>query len=446
MSLHGAISTLSARTLGKKSFLLSGLLLGLLLLSLPSFAQLNLGRILGAIVDQSGGIVAGATVTVTDEGRGVSRTLTADSTGSYAAPGLTPGTYTVSASAAGFQIVERKGISVGVGQDVRIDLTLVPGAQTQTITVTEELPMLNTTNSQLGGALEPHVLEDLPVSGRNFLYLVQLKPGVLMKQTGGQNVFTIAGSGIDDTNFLIDGVTDFNLFGGPGNIVGGTQLGADNATILPLDSIQEMNVVMNPKAEYGDRFGGDINVGLKSGTNAMHGTAYAFGRDGAWNAKNPFLGASLPKAPMAMEQFGASLGGPIKKNKLFYFMNYEGQRYSVGSPKTSQEPTTASGAGPGNSIPDAIFDILHNPANANRVPSALSLNLAGCQGLVPTGSVTAAGVLSAAQIALLQSETVGAVGLWLQCSEWRIRKFRSRPEPGAGPDWYRLFRQLDHQV
>jgi carboxypeptidase family protein len=385
--------------------LFSLVVLGSFPFSVPAFAQLNLGRIVGVVTDQTGGVIAGATVTVIDEGRGVSRPLVSDGAGQYAAPGLTPGTYTVRGEAPGFQGAEHKNIAVGVGEDIRVDLTLMPGAQTQTITVTEELPMVNTTNAQLGGTLDARLVDELPVNGRNFMYLVQYKPGVLMKQTGGQNVFTIGGSGIDDTNFLIDGLTDFNLFGGPGNIVGGTQLGADQATILPLDSIQEMNVVMNPKAEYGDRFGGDINVGLKSGTNSIHGTAYAFGRDDALNAKNPFLSSALPKAPMAMEQFGASLGGPIMQNKLFYFANYEGQRYYVGNPKIAQEPTTTTGPGSGNSIPDAIFDVLHNPANTTKIPSALSLNIAGCQGLVPTGAVTPAGILSAAQVAALQSES-----------------------------------------
>jgi hypothetical protein len=312
MNLSDTVSRQAIWVCPTKLFSLA--VLGSFLFSVPAFAQVNLGRILGAITDQTGGVIAGANVTVIDEGRGVSRPLVSDGAGEYAAPGLTPGTYTVRAEAPGFQVAEHKGIAVGVGEDSRVDLTLQPGAQTQTITVTEELPMVNTTNAQLGGTLDARLVDELPVNGRNFMYLVQYKPGVLMKQTGGQNVFTIGGSGIDDTNFLIDGVTDFNLFGGPGNIVGGTQLGADQATILPLDSIQEMNVVMNPKAEYGDRFGGDINVGLKSGTNSMHGTAYAFGRDDALNAKNPFLSSALPKAPMAMEQFGASLGGPIVQN------------------------------------------------------------------------------------------------------------------------------------
>ncbi len=405
MSTGDAISQQLVGVCRRKIFSTTAVVLGLLVVGLPGFAQLNLGRILGGVTDQSGGAVAGATVTVIDEGRGLSRALVSDGAGEYAAPSLTPGMYTVRAEAPGFQAAEHRGISVGVGEDIRVDLTLQPGAQTQTITVTEGSPMVNTTNAQLGGTLDTRVVDEIPVNGRNFLYLVQYKPGVLMKQTGGQNVFTIGGSGIDDTNFLLDGISDFNLFGGPGNIVGGTQLGADDATILPLDSIQEMNIVMNPKAEYGDRFGGDINVGLKSGTNNLHGTAYAFGRDTSLNAKNPFLPPTLPKAPMAMEQFGASLGGPIKKNKLFYFMNYEGQRYSVGSPKIAQEPTTASGAGAGSSIPDAVFDILHNGANTTRIPSALSLNLAGCQGLVPAGSVTSAGILSAAQVAVLKSET-----------------------------------------
>ena len=382
-----------------------GLGLGLLILCLPSFAQLNLGRIFGGISDQTGGAVVGATVTVIDETRGVSRPLISDGAGEYAAPNLTPGPYTVRAEAPGFKVAEHSGVVVGVGADIRVDLTLQPGAQTQTVTVTGDLPMVNTTNAELGGTVENQTLDQIPINGRNYSYLLQTRPGVLMKQGGGQNVWTTNGTGINDTNSMLDGVTDFSLFDGTPNIVGGTRLGADESNILPVDAIQEVSIVMNPKAEYGNRICDQINIGLKSGTNDWHGTAIAFGRDAALNAKNPFLPAALPKAPLAMEQYGASLGGPIKKNKIFYFMDYEGQRFSVGTPKIVQEPTTVSGSGASGSIPDAVFDILHNPANATRIPSALSLNLAGCQGLVPAGSVTPAGQLSPAQVAVLKSES-----------------------------------------
>jgi hypothetical protein len=136
---------------------------------------------------------------------------------------------------------------------------------------------------------------------------------------------------------------------------------------------------------------------LKSGTNDIHGTAYAYGRDQDMDAKNPYLPPSLPRATDNLEQFGASIGGPIKKNKIFYFGNYEGQRFIVGSPKVIQVPTTSSAAGlsDANSFPLAIFDIFHNAANtAHLQPSQLSLNLAGCNQSIAAMQAAA----SAAQI------------------------------------------------
>ena len=131
-----------------------GVGLGLLLFCVPVFAQLNLGRIYGGITDQTGGAIAGATVTVIDVDRGVNRPLTTDSAGEYNASSLTPGTYTVRAEAKGFQTIQRENVLLGVGEEVRVDLSVRPGEQTQVITVTESIPMVNTTSSELGGHIE----------------------------------------------------------------------------------------------------------------------------------------------------------------------------------------------------------------------------------------------------------------------------------------------------
>jgi hypothetical protein len=397
----------SAGFRGRKSISLLVAGLVLVFLCLPAFAQINLGRIFGAITDQTGGAIVGATVTITDVARGVSRPLITDGAGEYSAPSLIPGTYTVRAEAKGFKVLERKDIDVGVGKDVRVDLTLQPGEQSQTVTVTGELPLVNTADAQLGGTLDNTSVEELPVNGRNYQYLLGFRPGLFMQPTGGQSPFISNGTRGGDAVFLIDGVMDDNLFSGT-SIVGGASLpgGPDQVNILPLDAIQEVDIVENPKAEFGNKDGAQVNVGLKSGTNSIHGTAYAFGRDTGLNAKNPYLLSTEPKAPLALEQFGASIGGPIKKDRVFYFANYEGQRFTVGTPRLVNEPTTATGAGSGSSIPDAIFDILHNGGNTAAIPpSALSLNLAGCAGLVPAGSVGANGFFTPAQITALAAET-----------------------------------------
>ncbi len=154
-------------------------MIAVLLLCLPLFSQGGeTGRISGTVTDQTGGAVAGATVTVTDVARGLSRTLTADTAGLYAAANLIPGAYTVRVEAKGFQALERQNIDVGVGSDNRVDLTLQPGEQTQTITVTGEAPTMNTTNAQTGGTLENNLLANLPINGGSYRNIVQVLPGV----------------------------------------------------------------------------------------------------------------------------------------------------------------------------------------------------------------------------------------------------------------------------
>ncbi len=340
----------------KRVLVCLAVLLGFSLFSIPGFAQLSLGNISGAVTDQSGGAIAGAAVSVIDVARGVTHPLITDGAGLYAANSITPGTYTVRAEAKGFKIAEHTGIELGVGKDIRVDLTLQPGEQTQTITVTGDLPIVTTTNAQLGGTLEQVTIEQMPLNGRDYQYMLGTRPGIVMHPNAGANDFASNGSRSNDVNWMFDGLFDANIFGGGQSVISAYQLGPDETNILPLDSIQEVDMIENPKAEYGDRAGAHVNVGLKSGTNSIHGTAYAFGRDTNLNAKNPFLqqpagSIQLPKAPLNLEQFGASMGGPIKKDKLFYFMNYEGQRYNVGNPRISVLPTTAS-LGTGNCSPN----------------------------------------------------------------------------------------------
>lgn len=349
------------------------------LFTIPVFSQANLGRILGAVKDQTGGVIAGATVTVTDVQRGISRTLTTDSDGGYSAPNLIPGTYTVRVEAQGFNTVQRTDIVVEVGSDVRVDIALQPGSQTQTVTVTGEVPLIDTTSATLGQTLENQVINDLPVNGRNYQEFLGLKPGIEAKPGGGTGAYLTNGGRSEYNVWIFDGLYNDQMNSG-WSIVGGPGQAGESMTILPLDAIQEVNVEQNPKAELGWKPGAQVNVGLKSGTNTLHGTAFAYGRDASFDARNPFFPTP---AALALEQFGASIGGPIKKDKLFYFGAYEGQRFNVGNPSTITVPTTEPGLGAGNSFPDAIAAM-----NAAGHPlSQLSLNLAGC---------TAAGVCNAA--------------------------------------------------
>ncbi len=388
--------------------------------SSPSYAQSNLGRIFGAVTDQSGGAIVGAAVSVIDVDRGITRPLVTDGAGLYDASSIIPGNYTVRVMAMGFRLEEHAGIVVGVGKEVRVDLTLQPGEQTTTVTVTGDLPQVNTANAQLGGTLEQITVQELPVDGRNYQYLAYTRPGVLMTPSEGQNDFT--SDNVGPVDWMIDGLMDSNIFIPNPTLVGGAQLGPDEATILPLDAIQEVNMVEFPNAQYGDRPSAHIDVGLKSGTNSLHGTAYAFGREQGLNAKNPFLSEpssapQLPKAPLTLEQFGASVGGPIKKDKVFFFANYEGQRYTAGVPAIRFEPTVAdynalglASSGATDSTPDALYGILHNSPQTAGIPtvppSALSMNLAGCESLINyPGDLAPGGYLTTAAITRLQGLT-----------------------------------------
>jgi hypothetical protein len=325
------------------------------------FSQANTGRILGNVNDQTGGAIAGATVTVTDTERGTTRTLTSDDSGSYSAPSLIPGTYTVRAEFKGFKSTERQNIVLEVGKEARVDLELQPGEQTEKITVTEALPLVETTNAVLGGTLQPGTIADLPLNGRNFMNLLQLRPGVTVYLGGGAWTQSTNGLRPQHNVYMLDGITGMEPLGSQSTF-NGVSLAGDASTLVPIDTIQEFNVQQNPKAEFGWKPGSITNVALKSGTNAIHGTANAFGRTDALDARNPFLTGTNPdgtaqKQRIGLQEWGATLGGPIKKDKAFFFLGYESQRYHVGNPNTFTFPTLAAGQGISNSVVDACNSV-----------------------------------------------------------------------------------------
>jgi len=381
----------------KNAIQLLAVTLGVLLLCTSAFAQGSTGRILGTVTDQSGGTVAGATVTVIDTARGVSRTLTSDDAGEYNAPNLTPGTYMVRAEAKGFKKLERQNVELGVGKEVRVDLTVQPGEQEQTVTVTEAVPLVETTNATLGGTLDNAEISDMPLNGRNYQNLLSLRPGVVLQPGGGPWTQSTNGVRPDETVWMVDGVINVNFYDARpiGNMP--TPF-TDGGTILPVDAIQEFNTEISPKAEYGWKPGAVVNVGIKSGTNQFHGAAYGFYRSQAWDARNlfdPNVNGD-PKcannntepcalAPLQLKQFGGVVGGPIKKDKLFFFAGYEGARDLVGVPLvTAGVPET--NYVPGSSV-SFVNAIIADQA-ANVAISPVSLALAGC----PAGTLTTASV------------------------------------------------------
>jgi len=316
----------------------------LLLISLPLFSQGAAGRILGTITDQTGGTISGATLTVLDTQRGTSRTLTTDDAGAYNAPNLLPGRYTIRAEYKGFRTLERKNVVLEVGQELRVDLTLQPGEQSQTVTVTETIPLVETTNAELGGTIQNQAINDLPLNGRNFENLLELRPGLSIYP--GASAWTQSSNGMraHDNVYMVDGVNSSDPWMAQ-SVMNAVMASGDAGTLLPIDAIDEFKTEMNPRAEYGWKPGAIVNVGIKSGTNTIHGTAFGFGRTTGLDAHNVFDLPGAAKTPVELEQFGGSFGGPLKRDKFFYFANFESQRYSVASTQQVTDPITAAGVG-----------------------------------------------------------------------------------------------------
>lgn len=352
----------------------------LLLLCLPAFSQVNQGTIQGSVFDQTGGAIAGATVTVTDPARGTSRTLTTDAAGAYVAPNLIPATYVVRGVAMGFQTVEHANVVVNVGQTTRVDLTLLPGAQTQTVTVTSETPAVNTTDATLGGEVNNQEVNDLPLNGRNYQRLLQLRPGVVAAIGSGTGSTAESSNGLrgGENLTMIEGISTI-ASQNAGSILNTSYHQGDATSLLPVDSIQEFNIEQNAKAEFGWKPGAVVNIGVKSGTNNIHGTAYAFGRTNSLDASNYFVG----QVPIALEQPGGSIGGRILKDKLFWFASFEALHYSVGDAALdtlpSDDPNSlTSTVDPNNKLTifDACSAIVGSPANYSLI-NPLSALIAG---------------------------------------------------------------------
>lgn len=350
---------------------------GALFLFAASFlcSQANTGRILGTVTDPHGAAVAGASVKVTDLARGTERNLVTTDAGEYVAPNLVPGVYRVRIVANSFKTEERSDVLVSVAQDSQIDFNLQSGAATETVVVTAESPLIDTTSSALGGTLSNEEINELPLNGRNYENLLQLRPGIVRYPGGGFSTTSTNGLRAEDNAYIVDGLFNSEPFSGQ-SIINGAGVAGDSATILPVDAIQEFNLIENPPAEYGWKPGAMVNVAIKSGTNTLHGTAYAFGRDTPLDARNYFnTVASGVKNPRNLEQFGGTAGGPIRNDKIFYFGGYEGQRYSVDSISQLTTPATVSlGGDPVNSVPDAIAGVIA----AGITPSAPSLKIGGC--------------------------------------------------------------------
>ena len=333
-------------------------------------AQTSEGRILGNIYDQSGAVIAGAKVTVINAATGLNRELRTTSAGEYVVSNLEPGSYTVSAEAPGFKKTISTQFTLEVSRDVRIDLRLQAGKVSETMTVTAETALVDTTDATLNGVLSNKAISELPVEGRDFQNLLELHPGVQRTPGGGFQSITSNGNRADDNNFFIDGADDNDAYYGEG-VANEAGIQGTPASFLPLDSIQEFNTQESPTADYGVKPGMVMNIGIKSGTDDLHGSAYYFHRNSAFDARNYFNPVPQPVSALLMHEFGASLGGPIIKNKWFYFVNYEGIRDRVGNPGVTDSPVTVSLAN--NPMFNGIANPDGSPSSAvYSVPDAIS--------------------------------------------------------------------------
>jgi hypothetical protein len=364
-----------------------GIVCLILAVAVPMSSQTTTGRILGTVTDQSGAAVAGASLVITDVQRGTSRTVATDASGEYAAPELPPGIYQLRAEAKGFKSTERPNIVLEVAQDLRVDISLTPGQVSEIVIVTDEVPLVNTTSASLGGTLSNAEINDLPLNGRNYQNLLQLRPGVMRYPGGGFSTTSTNGLRAEDNAYYVDGLFNTEPYSGQ-SIINGAGIVGDSSTILPIDSIQEFNVEELAPAEFGWTPGAVVNVALKSGTNQIHGSAFAFGRDGVMDARNFFNMTPNPKLSRTLEQYGGSVGGPIVKDKVFFFGAYEGQIYDIGnsfggvtSPSMVSMPTPSTpnclvlaSGDCANSIPNAIADL----QAAGITISPASLQISGC--------------------------------------------------------------------
>ncbi|HWK31989.1 MAG TPA: TonB-dependent receptor [Terriglobales bacterium] len=364
-----------------------------LFLCAVTFAQTYQGRILGTVTDSSGAVVAGAKVTITNPDTGLTRSLTTTDAGDYVAPALPPGNYQVTVEAPNFKRYEQKGIRLEVAKDVRIDAKLTAGGASESVTVTSDAPLVETTNNTLGGTFSNKSINELPLNGRDFQNLVVLRPGVQRAPGGGFLSISSNGNRPEDNNFIVDG-TDNNDPYYATTVINAEGVQGTPGTVLPIDAIQEFNAQENPPAEYGWKPGAIVNLGLKSGTNDLHGTAYLFERNNAFDARNwtnpvidPDTGLHSEQRALRQHQFGGSIGGPIIKNRTFFFGAYEGVRALVSNSNSVTTPSTVTAGGdPFVSIPDAIADlaahgIAVNPLSANLIGQGTFQGNGGFPGL-----------------------------------------------------------------
>src|SRR6059036_24763 len=319
-----------------------------------SFAQTSTATILGTVKDTSGALIPGASITVKHTESGLTRTVVSGERGGYNLPFLPVGPYELTTTMPGFKQVVRSGINLVVGQEAVVDLTLEVGAPAEQITVSEEAPLVNTTTSSTSGVITEQQVKELPLNGRSFDQLLTLNVGIAnntsnIGQGNGWTGFSVAGKRQETNRFLINGV-DWVGGNSTGQFI--TPSGA-SGQLLGVEAVREYNVLEHTYgAEYGKRAGGQISIVTSSGTNQWHGTLFEYLRNSALDARN-FFDQTIGAPPFKRNQFGGSLGGPLKKDKMFLYGTYEGFQERLARSSASIVPGAFARQGllwPGNPL------------------------------------------------------------------------------------------------
>lgn len=343
-------------TLGtfKAGLAMFALLAWLIVTPAPMQAQVAGAALSGTVSDASGASVAGAKVTIENLATGVTRDTTTDANGFYIAPNLLPGAYKITVTATGFATEVRKGITLSVGGQSTVNLALKVGGANEKVEVTEEAPVVQTTSSDISAVVNSTTVRELPLNGRSWTDLATLQPGVNhidsafnaaagadRGERGFGSQLSISGGKPVQNNYRLDGVSVVDFANGaPGSVLGAS---------LGVDAIQEFSVITtNYSADYGRTSGGVVNAITRSGTNTFHGTAFEFLRNSGLDARNYFdydLNGNPTKSPFKRNQFGASAGGPIIKDRTFIFGDYEGVRQSKGVALAATVPSNIARTG-----------------------------------------------------------------------------------------------------
>src|SRR5229473_2885811 len=326
-----------------------------LALTFSAFAQVQNGQFTGTVTDPTGAAIANAKVTVVNTATDLNLSTTTNSSGNYTVKEVPIGTYKLTVEAAGFKTVSNAGVTANAGTIAHVDFKMLIGKASEVIEVTGEAAAVNTEDSKLATTVSSTQINNLPLNGRNVFDLMQLSAGAVNVQgVDFENGHGTVVNGVreDFNGFLINGVSNKGLSGGAVNV--------------PIqDTVEEFQQLqLNMSAQYGNSAGGSVNLVTKAGTNAWHGSAWEYLRNDAFDANEFFLNQVGTKLPaLRFNQFGVTLGGPIMKDKLFFFLSLQGDRFTtVGAPQTITEETSAWRTAVINA--DNAANLTPNPTNS----------------------------------------------------------------------------------